>query len=413
MSTLGRRARKLLLRGAGNRDSPARHRSDPDAPQQSRGSTVGSNRIEDRAGPEIDELARALVDRSIQEGEGLVGRPEPDADQRLKVGIDERRRRLLAERGEDGARPIALPRERQRVCEMRRGFARHTGVLDRRLHRFDRGVMIPDRQVGIPEPVTGVREPAVEHERMPELCDRFVETPCVVMDVADRQSAVARVFLALLVIGCLSAPAQAEVRTIIPTEDPGPPFYVRVERQAVHTEIVPHTDDLAALVFYRSPTCVPPQFNLMDLFDPPAAFGCSLTIDGWQSWRNGPPPVDFAPALAHFYGLGAVPVWIVSWPELQSAVADDVLTLDEVRAMPSLRRGAASFYREVLHPTEGSDNTSLSIHARGVLDDGQTFQLHHEGSRDGIDTRIQIGLFPARPQKGMKDDMRCGPRPLP
>jgi hypothetical protein len=111
---------------------------------------------------------------------------------------------------------------------------------------------------------------------------------------------------------------------------------------------------------------------------------------------NGPPPIDFAPILAHFYGLGAVPIWFVSWDDLQTAISDDLLTLDELQAMSSLRIGMATTYREVLHPTEAADVPSLTIEAQGVLTDGTSFQLRHHGSEgDGIDTRIQIGIRPA------------------
>jgi hypothetical protein len=145
--------------------------------------------------------------------------------------------------------------------------------------------------------------------------------------------------LALASAGLLAlvgaAPAYAQVRTEFPEHDPGPPFYARVERSSVHTEIVPHTEDWGAVVFYRALYCVPAEFNLLDLFDIPAAFFCPLTIEGFEVWRNGPPPEDLAPMQAKFNGLGAVPVWFVSWPELQAAVADDVLTLAELA--PCLR----------------------------------------------------------------------------
>jgi hypothetical protein len=205
-------------------------------------------------------------------------------------------------------------------------------------------------------------------------------------------SRIVMTFVALVVAVSLPQSLRAEVRTIIPDEDPGPPFYVRVERSAVHTAIVPHTSEWAALVFYRSPTCVPRDFNLMDLFNPPAAFGCPLTIDGWDLWRNGPPPTDFIPMLAHFYGLGAVPVWFVSWQELQAAVADDVLTMEELQSLPSLRVGSASYFREVLHPTDGAIEPKLSISAHGTLEDGSPFRLDHFGSEAaGINTTIAIG----------------------
>ena len=60
-----------------------------------------------------------------------------------------------------------------------------------------------------------------------------------------------------------AANLSAQVRTEIPKEDPGPPFYARIERQAAHTNIAPHTEEWAAVVFYRSPACVPPVTIMM------------------------------------------------------------------------------------------------------------------------------------------------------
>lgn len=195
---------------------------------------------------------------------------------------------------------------------------------------------------------------------------------------------------ALMLAAWLPVAALGAVRTVIPDEDPGPPFYARVERMAVHTEIVPHDGDNAAVVFYRSPACVPDGFNLMDLFDPPAAFGCSLTIEGFELWRNGPPPVDMVPMYAKFEGLGAVPVWFVSWSALQDQVADGELTVRDLRAMPSLKMGTALLYRENLFPTDGAEHPKLGIRAFGLLDDGRSFELRHFGREGGINTVIRI-----------------------
>lgn len=52
--------------------------------------------------------------------------------------------------------------------------------------------------------------------------------------------------------------------------------------------------------------------------------------------------------MANLHGLGAVPVWFVSWPEMQAALADDVLTV--LLSLPSLRIGSASFFKETQHP---------------------------------------------------------------
>ncbi|MGH8458959.1 MAG: hypothetical protein ACRESV_06380, partial [Nevskiales bacterium] len=67
------------------------------------------------------------------------------------------------------------------------------------------------------------------------------------------KKALLAVLAAPLVIGV----AQAQVRRDVPAEDPGPPFYARISRS-----FVVHTQDWAAVVFYRPPACVPTGFNL-------------------------------------------------------------------------------------------------------------------------------------------------------
>jgi len=199
----------------------------------------------------------------------------------------------------------------------------------------------------------------------------------------------------VLLAAASAVSARAQVRTEFPGEDPGPPFYTRVERSSVHTEIVPHTDEWAAVVFYRSPSCLLREelltsFNLMDLFDIPRAFGCPLTIEGFEVWRNAPPPTDLAPMQAKFNGLGAVPVWFVSWPELQAAVADDVLTMSELLSLSSLQTGTATFFRETLHATGGAQQPKLTMVAHGTLTDGRTFRLQHTGTAGTRQTEISF-----------------------
>jgi hypothetical protein len=139
--------------------------------------------------------------------------------------------------------------------------------------------------------------------------------------------------------------------------------------------LIHHTDEWAAIAFYRLPTCVPASFNLLDFFDFTfAAFGCPLTVEGFEVWKNGPPPIDLAPMQSKLKGLGAVPVWFVSWPELQSAIADNVLTKAELLAMTSLQMGTATYFKETLHPFGGAKQSTLEIVAHGVLPDGQSFQ---------------------------------------
>jgi hypothetical protein len=202
--------------------------------------------------------------------------------------------------------------------------------------------------------------------------------------------ALPRALAVAALVGCgLAGPADAQVRTVFPSaEDPGMPFYARVEGPHVGPVLAPHTEDWAAIVFYRSPACVPEEFNLLDFFDVPAAFSCPHTVDGFNLWREGPfaPP----PMLAQSRGLGAVPIWFVALDELEAAVADGVLTVQELLSLPSLRMGSASFFREQLRPTGGAQRPGLVMTAHGVMDDGQAFQLHHLRNAGGIRTTIRF-----------------------
>jgi hypothetical protein len=167
--------------------------------------------------------------------------------------------------------------------------------------------------------------------------------------------------------------AGAQIRLQVPDDSPGPPIYARVERPFVY-----HTAEWAAIVFYRSPDCVPGGFNLLDLFDL-GAFDCPLTVSGFELWGNEP-GIDAAPRLEVTSG-DSVPVWFVPWPDLQAAIADDVLTLSELDSLSPLK-GVATF-REVLSPfvgpgeTGGAQVTHLAITAAGVLSDGRSFQYEY------------------------------------
>jgi hypothetical protein len=159
----------------------------------------------------------------------------------------------------------------------------------------------------------------------------------------------------------------------------GYPFYARIERPGAG---ILHTDDWAAIAFYRNTASVPPDFNLLDFFDFSVwATDTSdqLTVDGFEIWDELP-PAHLAPLFTKSWGLGAVPVWFTSWPELQGAVADDVLTITELASLESLRIGSATFYAENLHPTAppglgGAQQGHISIDAHGYLDDGTRFQF--------------------------------------
>lgn len=190
-----------------------------------------------------------------------------------------------------------------------------------------------------------------------------------------------------VIVGVLLSGAQAAAASVR-LEGGETPFYARIERDEIF-----HTDKWAVVVFYRPVACVRSAFNLLDFFDVPAAFGCGPpTVDGFQIWRNGP-AIDPAPIQSKLRGLGAVPVWFVSWPELQAAIADDVLTIGEFAALPSLLVGSASFFTETLHPEQAAQNGKLAFVARGLLGDGRSFaaqaSLSHAAGRI---THVRIGF---------------------
>jgi PEP-CTERM motif len=194
-------------------------------------------------------------------------------------------------------------------------------------------------------------------------------------------------FAITLMAGMLGGTAAAATRLDVPEDSPGYPFYARIE----HTDIF-HTDDWAAIAFYRNTASVPPDFNLLDFFDFSVwATDTSdqLTVDGFEIWDELP-PAHLAPLFTKSWGLGAVPVWFTSWPELQGAVADDDLTITELASLESLRIGSATFYAETLHPTAppglgGAQQPHISINAHGYLDDGTQFQFQTVGNGVSLD----------------------------
>lgn len=162
----------------------------------------------------------------------------------------------------------------------------------------------------------------------------------------------------------------AAVTLEFPGEDPGPPLYALIEPL-----FVPHTEEWAAIAFVRDPACTPSDFNLLGLIDAPRAFGCRSHVEGHATYKHGPPP----PIHVLMRGTGAVPIWFVAWPELEAAIADGILTVPEISAMPSRRIGTASFFHLTQHPGEnrpqGLHNGKIAIVATGTLQGGGSFRF--------------------------------------
>jgi len=191
-----------------------------------------------------------------------------------------------------------------------------------------------------------------------------------------------RIGLAVLVVAVLIAASAIGLHANVllqfsPALGGGVPAYARIEARDGRV-IVPNDGEWAAIGFYRQTSCVPEEFNLLDFLDAPRAFGCELTVEGFEIWRNGPEAGDLGPIQAVSFGLGAVPIWFVRSDELQEVVADGVLTVAELGACASLRRGWASFFKETLHPFPVAQQTKLQIVARGTLEGGGAFFLQVE-----------------------------------
>jgi hypothetical protein len=166
--------------------------------------------------------------------------------------------------------------------------------------------------------------------------------------------------------------AGAQLLLRVPADTPGPPVYTRTDLS--DGSFAFHTDEWAAVVFYRAPDCVPDGFNLLAFYDLPDAFACSLTISGFELWDNGP-GIDLAPQHTVSHGA-AVPIWFVPWPALEVAIGDNVLTMPELESLGPLK-GIATTFHEVLHPLGGPAKVPhLKITAQGLLLGGEAFQYH-------------------------------------
>ncbi len=175
----------------------------------------------------------------------------------------------------------------------------------------------------------------------------------------------------------VDAPPPSAVLSDWPSaEDPGNPYYVRIEPVPPY---IYQDGEWAIFVFYRDPGCIRPDFNLLDFFDPPAAFGCASMVSGRSIWTDD---VGVgAPRQVTIEGNGTVPVWLAPVTTAQNAVADETLTIGELEGLPGLVKGTAARFSEVLmpHPLPpflgggGHPNPKLTLVAGGVLEDGRTF----------------------------------------
>lgn len=190
----------------------------------------------------------------------------------------------------------------------------------------------------------------------------------------------------------------------VPEDHPGNPFYALIFNGLQPDSpgfFFPHSEEWGAAIFEREPSCVPSDFNLLNEFDfqpafpggPPRVFLCSLTVAGFQLWHNPPNPlaVDPGPILVYHQGLGAVPVLFAHWEEIENAMADQVLTLPELLALPSAVMATADqFTTEYVNGP--FDQTLMNkLEARGVFSDGRGFRIHANESQAGTVYQVVVG----------------------
>jgi len=162
--------------------------------------------------------------------------------------------------------------------------------------------------------------------------------------------------------------AAGNIQVQFPQQDPGAPFYLRVGNILNQFFV---TDGWLVIPFYRTPSCVRTDFNLLTIFDVPAAFSCPLTVSGSYIIERDAPLGTF-PLMVQSTGTN-VPFWFVRWTDFQAAAADGVVTIGELQSLNPLT-GVADKFKETLRPR--MENHLVQINASGNLNDGRKFSFH-------------------------------------
>ncbi len=166
---------------------------------------------------------------------------------------------------------------------------------------------------------------------------------------------------------------------LFPDQDPGIPIYARVG-PILNQFFV--TENLLVIPFYRDTDCIREDFNFLDYYDPPVAFGCELNVEGKFVIENDAEEGSF-PIMAHTQGT-QVSLWIVDWHEFQALLENESVTLPELEALNPVK-AVAQQYEEYLSPR--FHEHEVVIEAQGIIlnsDQQFTFNLTHR--EDQIET---------------------------
>ncbi len=197
-------------------------------------------------------------------------------------------------------------------------------------------------------------------------------------------------------------PDQQPVQLDFPIQSPGVPAYARLELLVPNFD-VPNNNRWAAIVFYRDPACVPPDFNLGRFFDfpsdqGPGAFGCPLLVEGQEIWEEPP-----RPGLSPIYvrtrnAVPNLPIWFVAWDELRPILESGQVFIGDIAGLPSLVQGGAYWYEEALYPNGAAAIPGITLRARGTLEDGGEFRLTWHFTDQGAEDKVTIHLW-GRPRR--------------
>jgi hypothetical protein len=166
------------------------------------------------------------------------------------------------------------------------------------------------------------------------------------------------------------------VTILFPEDDPGIPIYARVGPILNQFFVA---DGQLIIPFYRDPECIRDDFDFLTYYDPPAAFGCELTVNGKFVIEEDAEQGTF-PIMAHTEG-NQVPVWIIDWPGFQALMERESVAITDLEALNPIK-AVAHQYEEYLSPR--MNEHEVIIEATGTVQatgEAFTFSLTHRGDQ--------------------------------
>lgn len=180
----------------------------------------------------------------------------------------------------------------------------------------------------------------------------------------------------------------AFVEFSVPQDNPGPPFYARIG-EIGSDRLFMESGNWVMIPMMRNVECINPEFNLLHIFDVPAAFGCALTVYGKGLIEPEATP-DVFPIIAYLQS-DDMPIWFLDRAPLLAAMEDGVLTINELEAL-NPKKGKATTYIEYNKPRTDEDYL-LVIEGNGVIPaTNQSFEFKVDAnSKDfqNVDLTIQ------------------------